>query len=171
MKTLKIALTICLFGIVSMAACASDIEVEGISYNVVSATDKTVEVTSSNDFSYKGKIVIPESIMFEGTEYSVVKIDESAFASCMCLTEVFVPRTIKEISYHSFDDCSNLKSINVDSKNHNFASIDGVLYNKQVTALVACPGSIKTVNLPSSVKMISGYTLFGSLKGFTLQRR
>lgn len=171
MKTLKIALTICLFGILSMAANASTIEVNGISYNVVSVENKTVEVTSSEVLSYSGKIVIPESISFEGKKYSVVRIDERAFCSCVDLTEVFVPKTVKEISYHSFDGCFNLKSINVDTKSRSFASLDGVLYNKQITALVACPESIKTVNVPASVKMISGYTLFGSSKGITLQRK
>lgn len=36
----------------------------------------------------------------------------------------------------------------------NYTSIDGVLYNKAVTTLVACPGSKTSVSIPPGVTII-----------------
>ena len=53
-----------------------------------------------------------------------------------------------------FDRCIGLECINIDSANKNYCSIDGVVYNKDVTELVCCPKYIKEVNIPESVETI-----------------
>lgn len=53
-----------------------------------------------------------------------------------------------------FDHCIGLECINIDSANKNYCSIDGVVYNKDVTELVCCPKYIKEVKIPESVETI-----------------
>jgi len=51
-----------------------------------------------------------------------------------------------------FDGCSKLTSINVDLNNPNYSSIDGVLFNKQMTILLFFPhGKEGNYNIPNSV--------------------
>ena len=170
MKTLKATLTICLMSLITLAANAADAHVNGISYNISSQEDKTVEVTFA-DNAYSGYVVIPSTISINGETYTVEGIEENAFSNCFSLTNVSVPATVKNISFHSFDNCASLKSISVDKKNKNFCCLKGVLYNKSMTTLVACPGAIEEINLPDSVKNISGYTIFGSTKGMKIIRK
>ena len=48
-----------------LTTSAYDFEVDGIRYNILSATDLTVEVTASNT-EYSGDIVIPATVAHEG---------------------------------------------------------------------------------------------------------
>lgn len=60
-----------------------DFEVDGIAYNIISPTEKTVEVTYSGDYYYpgiySGDIVIPEQVIYNNDTYSVTSIGKYAF--------------------------------------------------------------------------------------------
>ena len=62
-------------------ATAHDFEVGGIYYNITDVTNKTVAVTyrgysySSYSNEYTDDVVIPESVTYNGTTYSVTSID------------------------------------------------------------------------------------------------
>ena len=59
--------------------------------------------------------------------------------------------------YFSFEYCPNLKEIIVDENNSNYASIDGVLYNKDITHLYVCPSKKTLTEIPDTVEKIGGY--------------
>ncbi len=59
--------------------------------------------------------------------------------------------------YFSFEYCPNLKEIIVDENNPNYASIDGVLYNKDITHLYVCPSKKTLTEIPDTVEKIGGY--------------
>lgn len=69
-------------------AFAHDFEVDGIYYNILSETDKTVEVTFKGDYfnsysdEYAGAVIIPSSVTSSGTSYSVIEIGDDAFSDC-----------------------------------------------------------------------------------------
>lgn len=98
---------------------------------------------------------------------SVTEIDGSAFEGCASLASIDIPANVTNIDAHAFFDCQNLASINVDDKNPAYASVDGVLYNKEKTILVLVPAKFQgKFTIPSGVTKIES-TAFGSCKGLT----
>jgi hypothetical protein len=109
---------------------------------------------------------------------SVTSIDVNAFEYCAGLTSVSIPNSVTSIGQHSFAYCTGLTAVNignlvssigngafasctslqrfvVESDNAYFASDSvGVLYNKDFTTLVSCPGGKTEFNIPESVTSI-----------------
>ena len=75
-----------------MVASADPVEIDGIYYNLISKT-KTAEVTS-NPNNYTGTIIIPEFVTYENTNYTVIRIGESAFWCCSKLISVSIPNSV-----------------------------------------------------------------------------
>ena len=87
---------------------------------------------------------------------SVTEIDGSAFEGCASLTSIDIPANVTNIVEYAFYGCKNLASINVDDKNTTYASVDGVLYNKEKTILIQAPRKIQGVfTIPSGVTNIA----------------
>lgn len=148
--------------------------------------------------TYSGDIQIPATVTYNGTEYSVVCVDNYAFANCRSLTSVQLPSSILEIRNYAFRYCtglisvsmpgvekinyqifansavtsvllpeslkyieseafnySELTSITVDADNAAFTSVDGVLYDKNVTTIAAFPRRKSgTYTIPATVTTI-----------------
>ena len=94
------------------------------------------------------------------------EIGSGAFENCNEINEIRLPASVSIIGASSFKLMDSLKSIDVDSNNPFYVSIDGNLYNKAKTKLIRyCYGSNKTdFVLPSSVKTIgdSAFNVFNS---------
>ena len=86
--------------------------VDGITYNVLSETDKTVEVASNNS-AYTGDIVIPATVTKDGVEYKVTKIGNSAFYYCYTITSMSLPEGIVEIGESAFEVCMRIKNLTI----------------------------------------------------------
>ena len=98
---------------------------------------------------------------------SVTEIDGTAFEGCASLASIDIPANVTNIVEYAFFDCQNLASINVDDKNPAYASVDGVLYNKEKTILVQVPGKFQgKFTIPSGVTNIASGA-FGLCKGLT----
>lgn len=96
----------------SANASAYDFEVDGIYYDVVSLTEFTCKVVKENDKSlYRGDIVIPEKVNYNGKELTVVEIADRVFNKCSDLTSISIPKNISSISDYMFQGCSSLTSI------------------------------------------------------------
>ena len=75
---------------------------------------------------------------------------------------VSVPSSVTEIGSYAFDDCVHLTEITVEEQNTVYASLDGILYNKQLTELVKVPeGICGDISLPDALTEIPMYAFDG----------
>ena len=106
MKTLRFFLTS-----IFMLCCSAiyAFEVDGIYYNIVSSTDKTVEV--ARNYGNIGDIVIPNSVIYNNVSYKVVGITNNAFSGSSEVTSVKIPNSVTSIGNYAFYNCSGLTSV------------------------------------------------------------
>ena len=95
----------------------------------------------------------------------ITDIGDSAFSDCDGLTVINISSKVSKIGTKAFDNCQNLTAINVDSNNSVFSSTEGVMYNKDKSTLIVCPGG-KTgqVVLGDSVINISNHAFYNCNK-------
>ena len=137
-------------------------------YGCSSLTSVTIPngVTSIGDYTFYGcssltSINIPDSI---------ASIGIYAFRGCNNLTSIKIPKSVVNIASSAFPS-SGLTSITVDSRNLEYSSVDGVLFNKNKTQLVTHPaGKGISYSIPNSVTRISSYAFCGcsSLTSITI---
>ena len=129
-------------------ATAHDFEADGIYYNITGAN--TVEVTyrgdSADDYydEYTGSVVIPESIVYNGTNYSVTRIGNNAFMYCWSMTSIEIPNSVKLIGNAAFYDCLGLTGIVIPNSVTRFGE----------SAFKRCAG-LRSIEIPNSVTEIS----------------
>ena len=116
MKNLRFLFTTLLL-LCGIVVSAHDFEVGGIYYNITDATNNTVEVTyrgngyNSYTNEYTGSVVIPESVTYGGTTYSVTSIGDWAFNECSGLTSIEIPNSVTSIGDGAFYYCDGLKTV------------------------------------------------------------
>lgn len=92
---------------------------------------------------------------------SVTSIGKYAFSYCPALTSVTIPDSVTSISNSAFGSCISLTAINVSPANPEFASIDGVLFDKDLTNLIQCPGGFSGhYTMPDNVTSIGDDAFF-----------
>ena len=163
MKTFKNLFTTLLL-LCATVATAHDFETGGIYYNITDATNKTVKVTSYSS-SYTGSVVIPESVTYNGTTYSVTSIEDWAFSGCTGLTSIEIPNSVTSIGNYAFSDCSGLTSIEVDGNNTKYDSrenCNAIIETATNELIVGCQNTI----IPNSVTSI-GDNAFYECTGLT----
>lgn len=69
----------------------------------------------------------------------VADISDGVFYGNFYLTSVKVPAGVTNVGEEAFGECVELTSITVDGQNPNYASVDGVLFNKNKTTLICYP--------------------------------
>lgn len=99
---------------------AYDFEADGIFYNILSDEDHTLSVTGGDrndnipyNFYYTGIVKIPAMVPFHGHDYTVVAIDDEAFITCINVSYVVLPSTLKHIGKKAFLLCQGLSSISL----------------------------------------------------------
>ena len=129
-----------------------------IKYHTLS--DNTVEVVGHTNPT-SNSVSIPRTVSFEGTSYTVVSIADWGMSGCGNVKRLILPNTLKTIGYQafiysgytyisipasvtsigaqSFNACGELATINVNTSNTVFCSVDGVLYSKDMKTLWKYP--------------------------------
>ena len=108
-------------------------------------TKKTTVIRYKNDDKYSGDIVIPESIEYDNTTYSVTSIGDGAFISCEALKSITIPNSVTSIEGNAFNGCTGLTSITIPNS---VTSIGG-------GAFMRCTG-LTSITIPNSVTSIEG---------------
>ena len=130
-------------------------------YNCTSLTSVTIpnSVTSIGEYAFYNctsltSVAIPDS---------VTSIGDDAFSNCKSLTSVTIPDSVTSIGDAAFASCTSLTGIWVAEGNSHYANdASGVLFNKDKTTLVQCPGAFSgSYAIPNSVTSIVGYAFDG----------
>ena len=148
-----IYLFIVLISLICNRAFAHDIEVKNadgatIYYDWVNnQSELKVSYCGPNYYSYDneyfGDVVIPESVEYGGSTYSVTSIGREAFRECSDLTSVTIPNSVTSIEAQVFAECSGLISVTIPN------SVTSI----GIWAFSDC-SSLTSVTIPKSVKTI-----------------
>ena len=87
---------------------------------------------------------------------SIKSIGDVAFSFCSLLKTIVLPESVTDIGKALFRHCSRLESITVAPGNPSYTDIDGVLFSKDKTTLIACPpGKKGSYSIPEEVTAIA----------------
>ena len=145
MKRLLLTLMLVVAVQATMSAADYDFKVGDVYYRILS--DSTVAVSCRVAYygTYSGDIVVPETVTYEGVDYTVTAVTNFAFYDSYSLTSVQLPNTIKSLGMSSFLRCVNLTSIEIPN------SVERIM----TSAFSKCSG-LTSIYIPSSVTRIEG---------------
>lgn len=170
-----------------MGLSAQTFTENGIKYNITDAAGNTVEVIAG--VNYTGNITLPSVTVNNGVTYSVTaignqafqycsnmtsitipgsitRIGESAFAECYKLSAIAIPASVTNISEGAFSNCQNVTQFTVDVANTSYSSVNGALFDKNQTILLAYPmaSSSTQYTVPSTVTAIGKNVFYNNSK-------
>ena len=138
-----------LLAMLPQVASAYDFKVDGLCYNKNgggTSVTVTYEGTGAEGYGYSnlnGDLVIPPSVTYDGTTYSVTTIGGRAFYDCSGLTSVTIPNSVTTIGSSAFEGCTGLTSVTIPN------SVTTINY----AAFYGCTG-LTSVTIPNSVTSI-----------------
>ena len=120
-------------------------------------------VTSIGENSFYECSSLTSVTFAEGSQLS--SIWKYAFSECTALTSIAIPTSVKSIGEQVFSGCTKLTEISVNGNNTEYASENGVLFNKAKTTLIYCPaGKTGAYSIPEGVTSICDYAFYNCSK-------
>lgn len=128
--------------------------------------------------STETSFTVPDT--YEGK--TVTELMDFCLANAEYLTEIYIGKNIHTIGVWAMTNCQNLEAIYVSEENPYFTSVDGVLYNKDMTELLVYPNAKSPIEtdangntsggefvVPDTVKSIraNAFYLCGNLRSIT----
>lgn len=105
-------------------------------------------------------------------EEGVTSIGDNSFRNSPVLTSAVLSSSVASIGECAFGDCDKLVSVEADTDNPHYASIDGILFDKKQNTLLIYPAgkTAKTYTIPNGVTAVGDYAFYScdKLKSVTL---
>ena len=114
----------------------------GLIYKITSTSQHTAELKEYEDDGPTGELVIPATIEYEGTDYTVTSIGDGALVFCYDLTSVTIPASVKRIGDTAFGTCTGLTSVTIPD---GVTSIGKSAFETTNLASVTIPASVTSV--------------------------
>ncbi len=122
---------------------------------------KTIKLASSVKEIKSGAISICDSLTDVYLSEGLLTIGPGAFSSCKSLEIINIPASVTSIDSSAFSDCRALTDIHVSDESESYASIGGVLFNKEITTLIKYPRgkTAKEYTIPDTVTYVGPSSL------------
>ena len=156
---------------------ASDTQVDGIWY-IFDDSNNTAIVTYQGSKSdeyvneYSGSVIIPSTVKYNGTTYSVTSVGDEAFYDCYSMTLISIPNSVTRIGKYAFRGCSNLRSVEIPSSvtsleyqafnrctNLTTVTLGNGVQNIGDAAFMYC-SNLSYITIPHSVKSIEEHAFW-----------
>jgi len=123
----------------------------------VPETVTSIDAQAFSRCSRLHNITLPEGL---------TEIGAMAFSLCEGLTVINIPTSVDSIGESAFLVCRRLENIYVAEGNSNYTSVDGVLFNRDKTRLVAYPSGkfLQDYDIPDTVTGIDNYAFYHCFK-------
>lgn len=138
--------------------------------------NNTIKIISHHYDPQEPQIIVPEEI--DGKPVSILEADAfyqhqntsaiilpqnlkmikgGPFYRCYSLKEISIPSNVQQIDANPFFRCSSLTKITVEPSNAYYSDLDGVLFDKEKTQLIAYPEgkTLETYVVPKTVKKLN----------------
>lgn len=146
---LVLAVALILSTIVPTSLAATTTTVEGVTYTL-NTSKKTASVTTTVAGEFATELIIPASIVYNGSTYTVTGVDKQAFKSNDDIVSVVFPDTITTINQDTFYFCDKIETVVLPAK----------LTKIPKNMFYSCP-SLKNVIIPSTVTTIELSAFYG----------
>ena len=87
----------------------------------------------------------------------LVSVGSEAFAYCTNLDSFYVPETLTNLETDAFRKCKATRKFSCHAQNLKYASLDNVLYTKNLSTLIKCPAKKTSISLPQNLNTIEAY--------------
>ena len=161
-KYVRYLLVLLMCGFLTEVKAQTTFQVDGINYYL----DGSEARVSDNQYYSGSKIIIPNSVLYDGKNYPVTSIADRAFYSNWSLIEVTIPNSVTTIGDYAFASCSGLKTVTIPNSvttigDYVFASCTGLtevtipnaVTSIGINAFYGCTG-LTEVTIPNSVTTI-----------------
>lgn len=154
--------------------------VSSISFDTFSYCEQLAKVSADKDnknYTVKDNVLynkdITEIVLYPSCREGDYEIPDSVksigvdiFYSCPNMTKLTIPASVEEIEEFALQTCFFLKSVEVSADNKNYASVGGVLYNKDKTEILYIPSELEgEIEITAGVEELDS-DLFFNLTNF-----
>ncbi len=138
-------------------------EYNGLLYTVTDEDKKLAAVGNPNSSNCltdtsKDEITIPQKCKKpNGTKYKVNEIMDYAFEFCRSIKKISISKNIEKIGNNVFKQCNSLECIDVNRRNKNYCTENGILFSKKKDEIIKCTknNKEKIYRVPDSVTKIN----------------
>ena len=149
-----------------------DVIQDRVTYTCETAVDGTAEITCIVAESGVAKVSVPASIEHEGLAYKVTSLRFSGGTTAEDVEQLLLPDTLEKLSGWNFRNFVKVKELRIPGSIKNFncmlqnaSSLEKLTFDEgveeiSVGSMVNGCSSLSEINLPSTLKLISGNSTF-----------
>lgn len=149
---------------------AIDFKVGNLYYKLLSSKNKTVTIIYSDEYTTLKEVIVPDSVAYDNTTYSVISISKNAFQYCSSIERMTLSSNITSIDKSAFIGCFftdgnfvNNSTLNAEENDYWGAifaekDLDGLIINN--TTVVGCRNYVTNITIPYYITHIESEVFY-----------